>query len=235
MIRPAIQGALVAAVLASVISTTPIAAQKIVPQPSVISDATWTREFASAYTPSNDIGNENQLNGDSRFTTLLKTSFPQRQWFWRENYRFISVPDLVQTFIGVPGDAILDDQRYVTADGCVPHDCNDRGMLWIDTAAHPAKLIFVGTASVRTGPADAGSRDRLWLFSSSKLDFQNLPQPFLTSLRRWKDRIAASNYNGTAGYHYNFILATIVQPSGEMIDISPALLHLDTTESGAKQ
>jgi len=179
-------------------------------------------------------GDENRLTNDPRFGALLKASFPQRQWFWFEHGRLVSTADLIITFIGVPGDAILDDGRYVTADGCVPHDCvANRGMLWIDSQSHPATLIFAGIGLV-SGEASQDA-SRLWIFSSTKLNWQHLPPSFLASLPRWLSTIAKPDYKGTNGYRYNFVLATIVQPNGLMEDITPETLHLRSKEPGAKQ
>lgn len=200
-------------------------------------DAAWTREYAAPFVTSEaasteGIGRESWLNLDPRFAALLRSSFPQKQWFWHDQYRFTSVPELIQEFIGVPGDAILDNGRYVTVDGGVPHAAFDRGMLWIDTGQRPALLIFAGANLVAGGD---NNPYHLWVFSSAKVNWTILPSPFLTSLRRWISIIGAKGYRGTAGYHYNFVLATFVQPNGEMQDIFPSVLHLSTTESGAKE
>jgi len=209
-------------------------AQKPTPSAST-KDATWTRTFAVPFNPlkaaNDDQGKENELNIDPRFRPLLKSSFPQRQWFWYEHGQLVSTADLIETFIGVPGDAILDEGRYVTADGCVPHDCDaNRGMLWIDTGTQPATLIFVGINPVSGNSSQETSR--LWIFSSRKLDWQKLPNSFTTSLTRWLSTIAKQDYRGTGGYHYKFALATIVQPNGVMEDITPETLSLGIAEIG---
>jgi|ERR1035437_9551235 hypothetical protein len=197
-------------------------------------DASWTRTYAVPWQNipvvpdfAQEQGQENRLNGDPRFLPLLKSAFHQQQWFWRDHYRFTPVPDLVQTFIGVPGSALLDENRYITADGCVPHDCNDRGMLWIDTGSRPAMLIFVATGLVRG--SDRSDPTHLWILSSKHLDFENLPPAFLTSLRRWKDDNAAH------GYKEDFVLATLVQPTGEQVDLTYPTLFYKQNEPGAKQ
>ena len=209
-------------------------AQKPTP-PASTKDATWTRIFAVPYDPQkaegDGLGNENSLTNDPRFDALLKASFPQRQWFWYEHGKLVSTADLIETFTGVPGDAILDEGRYVTADGCVPHDCvANRGMLWIDTETQPATLIFVGINLVSGNSSQETSH--LWIFSSRKLNWQKLPNSFTTSLPRWLSTIAKPDYRGTSGYHYKFALATIVQPNGVMEDITPETLPLGITEIG---
>lgn len=220
--------------VASVISAAPPARKATTPNLRG-TDAAWTKDFAVPNVPSNQLqGRENALNWAPRFLPLLQSSFPQKQWFWYDHHHFTPVSGLVQTFMGVPGDVILDDDRYVTADGCVPHACAGyRGMLWIDSSAHPAVLIFAAINMVNN---ESGKEaDHLWLFTSKKLNWTHLPQPFLSSLQHWQQKLAAKGYMGTTGYHYNFLVATIVQPNGEMVDISPTVLRLGTSASGAKQ
>ena len=195
-------------------------------------DAAWTRAFASATLSSSvtdSVGRENDLNWDPRFKSLLKASFPQKQSIWFEQGKLISLPEMIQKFIGVPGEVLLDDSRYLTLDGCVPHDCDDRGMLWIDSGANPAVLIFAGTGMI--SGSDSAEKSHLWLYSSEKLNWQQIPAPFLTSLHRWLATIGADGYRGTKGYRYDFSLATIVQPSGIIVDIGPDVLGLDAGSS----
>ena len=200
------------------------------------SDAAWVRTFAAPYTPpqKGSIGNGASLNWDSRFGALLKSSFHQRQWFWYDHNRLLSTVDLIHTFLGVTGDTILDDNRYVTTAGCVQHLCDATwGMLWIDTASYPPALIFVGNTMVGGGEPTG---EHLWLFTSAKLDWQHLPPPFLLTLHRW---LEAADWPGDPGVsnrrNLHFDLATIVQPSGIQEDISSATLHLETTSTGAKK
>jgi hypothetical protein len=208
-------------------------AQKPTPSAST-KDATWTRQFAVPFNTQQAPTVHGKLFTDPRFLPLLRASFPQRQWFWYDHGRLVSTDNLIDTFLGVSfGDPILDEGRYVTTDGCVPHVCDvDRGMLWIDTGVHPADTIFVATNLVG-GNGSAGFH--LWMFSSTKLNWQHLPPAFLVSLTRWLSTIAEPGYNGTSGYSFNFVLATIVQPSGVIEDITPETLHLRSIEPGAKQ
>jgi hypothetical protein len=196
---------------------------------SPATDATWTRNFSVPFDPQHSPKFQGMLITDPRFGPLLKTFFPQRQWFWYDHGRLVSTDELIYTFLGVSfGDPILDQGRYVTADGCVAHICNvERGMLWIDTAVHPADAIFVATNLVGGEPS---SDCHLWIFSSTKLDWQHLASSFSASLTRW---ISAVETPGS-GSDLKFVLATIVQPDGVMEDISPATLPLATKETGAK-
>jgi len=196
-------------------------------------DAAWVRTFAAAGPPSTSgagIGDEGHLFGDSRFTALLRASFPQKQWFWYDHWKLTSLPDTIQVFMGVPGNEVLDDNRYVTLDGCVPHDCDmNRGTMWIDTEPNPAVLIFAAINPISSNKPPFKSH--LWIYSSRKLNWQQIPAPYLSSLHRWLATIGAVQYMGTSGYRYNFSLATVVQPNGVMEDLGPDILNLPDTES----
>ena len=108
-------------------------------------DLSWARELAS---PEKKDGDN---KWDPQFRGLMRSSFPQRQSFWRDHEKFPSVPELVQEFLGVPGSVSLDGDRFVTMDGCVPHACSARGMVWIDTRGIGKPLvIFVAPEDVST-------------------------------------------------------------------------------------
>jgi hypothetical protein len=196
-------------------------------------DAAWVRAFAATgqlSTTGVGIGRENQLNWDPRFTSLLAASFPQKQWFWYDHWKLTPLPAVMQLFMGVPGNAVLVDGRFVTLDGCVPHDCGtNRGMLWIDTGTDPAVLIFAGINTISSNSSPFKSH--LWVYTSEKLNWQKVPPSFLFSLNRWLATIGENGYFGTDGYRYDFSLATIVQPNGVMTDLGPNVFGLDVTES----
>lgn len=206
--------------------------------PAISSDrnAAWIRAFAAAGPPSaagTGIGDENKLLSDSRFTSLLKSSFPQKQWFWYDHWKLTPLPEMMQIFMGVPGNTVLDDNRYVTLDGCVPHDCYmNRGMIWIDTESNPAVLIFAGINPVSSNTPPF--RSHLWIYPSRKLNWQQIPASYLSSLHRWLATIGADHYMGTDGYRYDFSMATIVQPDGIMEDLGTDILGLPGTESKEK-
>jgi hypothetical protein len=201
-------------------------------------DATWTRAFAAAGAPSaqGQIGNEGRLITDLRFSGLLKFSFPQKQQFWKDHGKFTPLPDVIYSFVATGfsggGNAILDQDRYVTIDGCVGGVCNAiKGMLWIDTRAEPAILIFVGTEMANS--SGCSSSDCLWVFSSVQLNQTQLPHPFLTSVHRWL--AAFQNYTwNEEGYRFSFAKAKLVQPTGEMIELAPSVLNVPRSEIATK-
>lgn len=133
-----------------------------------------------------DAGNMNAITSDWRYQGLLAAAFPQHQWFWYEHNRFLTVPQLAETFLGIPGDhtAALTSGRYLTITGYVPHDCTNNGFLWIDTDPGPSgettRLLFAAN------PLVSASGTHLWLFvSSDRLDWQKLDADFLVQLKRW--------------------------------------------------
>jgi hypothetical protein len=202
------------------------------------SDATWMKSFAapcnSTPCPLHGVGDENRLSNDRRLLPLLRSSLPQKQWFFSETHNFMPVADSVSTFIGVPGSAILDDGRYVTADGCVPHTCDVlRGMLWIDTGARPATLFFAATDAIDSVDYTKqiyGDQFHLWLFVSNNRRPSNmLPPEFLRSLKRWHD------VNEANGYKQDIALVTIVHPDGRQIDLTYSNLFIQRNRSGAKK
>lgn len=205
-------------------------------QHSTVSDTAWTKSFAAPYRQlsSSQPGRENALNLDPRFATLLKDSFHQHQWFWYERSRLVPTADLIQTFIGVPGNVILDDNRYVTVNGCVPHDCGDAGMVWIDTASEPATLVFAAAVHISGGP-----ETHLWLFVSKHLNIGQMPPAFMSSLKRWIEKnnadINSKKDPVLANFKENIILVTVAQPNGEQDELKYSMLSTAKNESGAKK
>jgi len=190
---------------------------------SVPSDLSWIRDYAAPSTGA-EKGRGSDIKWDPRFRSLMQSSLHQQQHFWRDHGRFLPIPELVQTFIGVPGGVVLEQDRYATVTGCVPHDCEDRGLVWIDTAAKKTTLIFAATGLVRSGPTDTETRYHLWLFSSTSLNWA--PQPFIASLARWW----SSTSHGQI-ISEKIVLVTLVQPSGETVDLSPSIFSLSAPQS----
>ena len=182
-------------------------------------DLAWARAFASPELKSAD----NKWN--PQFRALVQSSFHQRQTFWRDHGRFPSLPELVMEFLGVPGGVTLEQDRFVTMDGCVPHACSARGMVWIDTRGSGKPLvIFVVPQDVSTAETDKGALQHLWLFSSDESSCQNMPPQFTASLSRWY-----GSYQETWAKYYRMdaLMLTLAEPSGLTHDLSPGLLRLD--------
>ena len=163
-------------------------------------------------------GNTNAITSDLRYQRLLTAAFPQHQWFWYEHNRFLTVPQLTETFLGIPGDhtAVLTSGRYLTITGCVPHDCTDNGLLWIDTEpdqpGQTTRLLFAANPLV-----SGGSRTHLWPFTSSnRFDWQKPDSDFLSQLKRWLASLTTGLPAPDDRQHVT--LVTIVSPDGRQND-----------------
>ena len=202
-------------------------------------DASWAKAYATSCPeykhpcpPSTD-GYENAFNGDPRLPGLLKQSLPQRESWWVNGHAGSApVSSIVQEFMGVPGALLVDENRYVTANGCVPHACRIIGMLWIDTGMHPATVIFVAEFMIQ----DVKGREanHLWVYTSAPQNFEALPPNFLTTLKRWHESVSTKQFPQTV------TVATLVQPNGRMRDLTFDTLFYEQNmpvypKPGAKQ
>jgi hypothetical protein len=195
---------------------------------SAAQDLAWISEFTAPATPENtqsEAGRQNALNWDPRFVKLVQDAFPQPQYFWHDHGQFTEVPDLVHEFTGVPGYPLLSDDRYAWITGCVPHDCADRGFLWIDTrSAEKPLLIFAATGAVNSNQKDGGrSLIHLRLFTSRKLNWDQLPPNFKTSVAQWWNQ---TTQIWTKYSPEHIVLVTLIQPSGEEVDLSSRIFAL---------
>ncbi len=213
-----------------------------------IGDASWAKLYATDCgaamkhpCPPSSAGYENEFNWDPRLLPLLKHTLPQRESWWVNGYGGSApVSSIVQQFIGVPKDLLLDDNRYVTAMGCVPHACTTTGMLWIDTGVKPATVIFVGEDLV-VGNLKGQDGYHVYLYASrdlatyyaGKRHIGIFAPEFLESLARWHDA-SISKYD-----HQNIILVTTVWPNGRTHDLFWSDLlqapSLSTNNPGATQ
>lgn len=90
-------------------------------------------------------------------------------------------PEVIEEFLGVPGPIQVDDHRFVTASGCVPHFCAHRGMLWVDTHEdeNGPTVVFVAV--------EGAVEPSLWLYSNRDFydDPSSLPHNLLLNINRW--------------------------------------------------
>jgi hypothetical protein len=182
-------------------------------------DLAWVRTFTSADKKNSD------NKWDPRFRALIKQSFDQRQTFWRDHGRFLTLPELVMEFIGIPEGVSLEQDRFVTMAGCVPHACSARGMVWIDTKGTGRPLVlFVAPQDVSTEQTEKRALQHLWVFSSVELNWQKMPPQFEASFARWY-----RSYRATWAQYYQLdgVMVTLVEPSGLSYDLSPGLFALD--------
>jgi hypothetical protein len=123
-------------------------------------DLSWLWQYTK---PAPD-GNENGLTSDPRFQPFLKQHLTAPQAFWGNGTEPLA--DTAIEFLGVPGIMRADDNRYITATGCVPHFCPARGMLFIDTAGSHPLVVFAAIDWNREAhtPDEDSAEYTLWIF-----------------------------------------------------------------------
>lgn len=208
-----------AVLVTTVLLAAPLYAQHTSRPPAHPLDTSWIKTYADKI---------DLFDSDPRYSPLLKAAFPQRQWFWFDHNRLLTIPGLAETFLGLRHFTTYSG-RYVTRAGCVPHDCTDNGLLWIDTdpAEDPGatRLILAVDPLISGGPTS-----HLWLFTSSNhFDWQKPSADFRTALTHWLTPI------GTGQFGSHPILITIVPPNGRQYDLAPSFLLLAEIQKGAAQ
>jgi hypothetical protein len=188
-------------------------------------DVSWLAPYAN---PAPD-GRGDELTHDSRFKLFLREHLTAHQIFWNENE---SLGDTAIEFLGVPGQVVLDDNRYFSFDGCVPHFCPSRGLLFVDLGtAHPL-VVFVAIDWVKDNkvPGQTGAEYTLWLFSNRALNIaggtddtttEHVPPALIHTISRW----AAQPTAGSTVLP-NITHTVLVDPTGTPTQVPPASLGI---------
>jgi hypothetical protein len=188
-------------------------------------DVSWLAPYAN---PAPD-GRGDELTHDSRFKVFLRDHLTAHQIFWNENE---SLGDTAIEFLGVPGQVILDDNRYFSFDGCVPHFCPSRGLLFVDLGTPHPLVVFVAIDWVKDNktPGQTGAEYTLWLFSNHPLTIdsatnvagvEHVPPPLIHTISRW----AAQPTAGTTVVP-NITNAVLVDPTGKPQQVPPPSLGI---------
>ena len=158
------------------------------------------------------------VRNDPQFAALLTRALPQRQFFEGN----MTLTKAAEYYMGVgTGRVTVDEGRYATVTGCVPHMCNtNEGLLWVDTQSARPQVLFAALDPIAGTQGEGGTTTwHLWIFGSQLLhaDFDHvdaLPDDFMKQLKDWAgDRPVAS--------------AIFVEPSGILIPLLPKeSLHL---------
>ncbi len=152
------------------------------PQPE---DLSWLWQ----YTQPAPSGHENGLTNDPRFPEFLKRHLTARQAFWGNGREKLA--DVAVEFLGVPGIARADDNRYFTATGCVPQFCPSRGMVFVDTGGSRPLVVFAAIDWSRESHniEEDNAEYTLWIFPDRSLTAADsadqaptLPSPLRRSL-----------------------------------------------------
>src|ERR1700733_4098986 len=84
-------------------------------------DVSWLAPYAN---PAPD-GRGNDLIHDQRLRPFLREHLTAPQIFWNENEPLF---ETILEFLSQPNQVILDDNRFLSIDGCVVHFCPSRGL-----------------------------------------------------------------------------------------------------------
>jgi hypothetical protein len=159
-------------------------------------------------------GNEAGLIADPHFREMLKNNFKAPQSFYRDGA--LPLAEVAEQYFGMifsPVEGI--DNRYITFNSCVPHDCIRQGLIWVDTATQHPVIVFAATEWTTEGKPDADpdATFNLWVFSNRALDIEHLPPALITAISQW---------NGKKPQHIQ--TALLVDPDGTPHKINPAIL-----------
>ena len=188
-------------------------------------DVSWLAPYAN---PAPD-GRGSELTRDSRFKLFLRDHLTAHQIFWNENE---SLGDTAIEFLGVPGQVVLDDNRYFSFDGCVPHFCPSRGLLFVDIGTPHPLVVFVAIDWVKDNkvPGQTGAEYTLWLFSNRALNIaggtddantEHVPPALIHTISRW----AAQPTSGSTVLP-NITHTVLVDPTGTPLQVPPASLGI---------
>jgi len=128
-----------------------------------VAGVSWPLEYRDAST--------NSFSGDKRTGPLIESG---------THRGFAS--ELTLALGGPPGPVIVQEDRYVTASACVPHDCLRKGLLWLDTKGGSGLgAIFRGSY-----PSNAGALE----LDSTQIR-GGVPEGARLSIIKWLDEVKA--------------------------------------------
>ncbi len=189
-----------------------------------VEDLSWMWQ----YTEPAPTGNESALISDVHFKPLLIQHLTAPQTFWSKGK---SLADTTLEYLGQPRSVVADENRYITATGCVPEFCPNRGLLWIDLGSPRPLVVFAATNWIAENKAtdQPGANYTLWVFSSRALDPVHLPRPLMRRIAPWAVEPLA---DGTIEQIANVIL---VGPDGQPHQIQPSDIGIDQTKPQTEQ
>ncbi len=205
----------VATVLGLALATAPHAAAG-----QAVPDAHWLLQYQGDTLPEGGYA-VNKLIWDKRFQPFFRHYLRTPQAFWDKGDSLFKV---ARTFLGVPGRADLSEGRYWSAYGCVPHDCADTGLLWVDVGSRTPLVIF----SALDPDPTRSNRDRLLLFPSKNLQLEKLPPQFRARVTQFAAIPATLGHTITAPLS----TVTLVAPNGTKHEYDPAKLMASGMRTG---
>ena len=186
-------------------------------------DLSWLWQYTQPASGSR----ENQMLWDPHFKPFLKQNLTAPQSFWNANLaQHKPLADVTMEFLGVPGEIIADENRYFNANGCVPHFCPNRGLLWVDTGvAHPL-VVFnaIDWISDNRTTDEKNAAYTLWIFSNRPLDLSRIPPALVRSIARW-----TSEPSSGSTVLQNITRVFLVDPDGTAHPLNPSTVGAHTT------
>ena len=144
-------------------------------------DLSWLWMYASP-APG---GDEYKLALDPRFGPFLRRYLTAPQTFWGAGR---PLAEAASNYLsGPPGAVINDENRYLSADACVPHFCPNRGLLWVDLGLPHPLVVFAATDWISENKTvnQPDAAYTLWVFSNRALSLDHLPPALRRSVARW--------------------------------------------------
>lgn len=180
-------------------------------------DLSWLWQYtepAAATQPS--AYRENDLVNDPRFQPFLRQNLTAPQTFWANGK---PLPDVARDFLSIPGQVLGENQRYLTADGCLEHFCPNRGLLWVDLGLPKPLVVFAATDWISENRAtdDKDAAYTLWLFPNQPIDSTLIPGGLIRSLRRWTGKPSPG-----ATTLQNITRVFLVDPDGTPHTLAPS-------------
>jgi hypothetical protein len=195
-----------------------------------LEDLSWMWQYTQ---PDSKRSQENALLWDSHFHPFLQDSLKTPQTFWDKNK---PLSEVAMEFLAVPGDVVADDNRYITADGCVQHFCPDRGLLWVDLGRTHPLVVFaaIDWISENHNVDDRDAAYTMWVFSNHSIDPARIPSGLTHSIARW-----TSQPYGKTTHLQNITRVFFIDPDGTAHPVTPSSICArntlppeTTTESG---
>ncbi|MDE3104371.1 MAG: hypothetical protein KGK08_04265 [Acidobacteriota bacterium] len=179
-------------------------------------DTSWLGQYAS---PEPD-GRAGELLHDYRFKEFLRDHLKAPQSFWNDNE---SLADTAFEFLSTPGRVLLRDNRYLAVDGCVPHFCPSRGLLFVDLGSPHPLVAFAAVDWTRDNHSTTqpGAEYTLWLFADQQLATDALPAPLTAALTQWSGATATGSDRPQ-----NITNLFLVDPDGTPHPVAPAAAGL---------
>lgn len=180
-----------------------------------VEDLSWMWQYTQ---PETTRSQENALLQDARFKSFVEEHLKTTQSFWGKDK---PLSDVVLEFLGVPGQVIGDDNRYFNANGCVPHFCPDRGLLWVDLGLPHPLVAFAAIDWIsdnRTTDQDRATYT-LWLFSNRSIDPAHVPTALTRSISRWTSHPSSGDT-----HLQNITRVFFVDPDGTPHPVTPSAI-----------